>query len=242
MRQSTSATAPAAALTCRGRRLRRWYPLLLPGLNCSHLRARLQCCCYNGGAGIVSYKPTDTCTCKRTVNSSQIWATVVLRCGRLRWGVVRCGIGCVGGLAGAEHLSCFPTYCQHRDMLAAPLDRDSILLPHPAPPCPACATLQRHPAAGGPAGAALLRKFPPPQPLAPPHPAGGQAGGAPRRGQHSGRVAPEDGPQQQLAGQQQAGQQYPGAQHLPPPVQPQPRFQQQRYPAMQPPPTGYATQ
>lgn len=39
----------------------------------------LQCCCFDGGAGIVTYSPTDTCTCARVVETSQIWATVVLR-------------------------------------------------------------------------------------------------------------------------------------------------------------------
>ncbi|KAL4857838.1 Protein NipSnap 3A [Chlorella vulgaris] len=36
------------------------------------------CCCYSGGAGIVTYEPSDTCTCVKKVDSSQIWATVVL--------------------------------------------------------------------------------------------------------------------------------------------------------------------
>ncbi|KAL4419314.1 hypothetical protein ABPG77_006002 [Micractinium sp. CCAP 211/92] len=36
------------------------------------------CCCYAGGAGIVTYRPTDTCTCERVLNTGQIWATVVL--------------------------------------------------------------------------------------------------------------------------------------------------------------------
>lgn len=57
----------------------------------------LQCCCYTGGAGIVTYQPTDTCTCARKVESSQIWATVILRCGRhvcwregfVGWGRIR---------------------------------------------------------------------------------------------------------------------------------------------------------
>lgn len=38
-----------------------------------------QCCCFDGGAGIVTYRPTDTCQCDRVVQTSQIWATVVLR-------------------------------------------------------------------------------------------------------------------------------------------------------------------
>lgn len=38
------------------------------------------CCCFDGGSGIVSYEPTNTCTCARVVKSSMIWATVVLRC------------------------------------------------------------------------------------------------------------------------------------------------------------------
>lgn len=37
------------------------------------------CCCYDGGSGIVSFEPTNTCTCARVVKSSMIWATVVLR-------------------------------------------------------------------------------------------------------------------------------------------------------------------
>ncbi|KAL4423668.1 hypothetical protein ABPG75_000969 [Micractinium tetrahymenae] len=36
------------------------------------------CCCYAGGAGIVTYRPTDTCTCERVLNTGQIWTTVVL--------------------------------------------------------------------------------------------------------------------------------------------------------------------
>lgn len=36
------------------------------------------CCCFDGGSGIVSYEPTNTCTCARVVKSSMIWATVVL--------------------------------------------------------------------------------------------------------------------------------------------------------------------
>ena len=112
-------------------------------------------------------------------------------------------------------------------------------LPHPAPPLPHCSVILLL------AGLLAQLYFGGSLPVSPWRrrtQQGGRLGSAPRRGQHSGRVAPEDGPQQQLAGQQQAGQQYPGAQHFPPPVQPQPRFQQQRYPAMQPPPTGYATQ
>lgn len=37
------------------------------------------CCCYAGGAGIVTYRPTDACTCERVLNTGQIWTTVVLR-------------------------------------------------------------------------------------------------------------------------------------------------------------------
>lgn len=38
------------------------------------------CCCFDGGSGIVTYEPTNTCTCAKVVKSSMIWATVVLRC------------------------------------------------------------------------------------------------------------------------------------------------------------------
>lgn len=37
------------------------------------------CCCYASEAGFVNYEPTDDCTCKRYVNSSQVSTTVVIR-------------------------------------------------------------------------------------------------------------------------------------------------------------------
>ena len=39
---------------------------------------RAKCCCYNGGAGIISYEPSDTCTCSRKIHTGQIVTATLL--------------------------------------------------------------------------------------------------------------------------------------------------------------------